>query len=211
MLNLQKKIHLLLVLMIPVCSVHGQNLMDIIDPTFRNKDITNLSDSKIEGNPYLFDDFKNGSVYAKNKVYTGQLNYDILNQLVTVKNGDVISSVNTKMIESFTIEGSKFKKINEQIYQCFTDSISPQVLIAHKKTITHGTPGNSYASATPDKISYLKKFYLFIDQRLIEFSNEKSLIKKLTLEGKKPHKRIRKPGESDEVHYHQIVEAAFNP
>lgn len=158
-------------------SIYGLN------PTLYNGQVnaSNLG-SQVIGNPFLYENFSNGTVTIQHKKYSNlNLNYDILNQELLLKYKNSygamqIITLSSAWIDQFSVLTDTFKYINfpligKEIYQEIgNDSI--KVLFSWKKYLKLSTSDNQKYKFTKAE----RKMYLYKNGDIFKFKNNKSFI-----------------------------------
>lgn len=136
------------------------------------------------GTQYLYENFDTqGTVTLRGVTYSGlNINYDIYNQQLILKYKDAIGSsklieVSLAWLESFTLGGFHFEFIDEgnstrRIYQVL-GSGNKKILYSYRKDLLLHTQTISglYYFSKP-----IKEKYVFVDNRIVKFSNNKGFI-----------------------------------
>ncbi len=146
---------------------------------------------KIEGNPYMFDNFQAGTVKLKNgNTFAGMLQYDIYAGTLYFKKNDTNYAIDLpNEIEYITINESKLiysnyipakpaKETTASTYFEIVIDAKCQLLAKKNVSIKEGVQGNGIVLSTPTRFNKKNDTYFIkIDNKpAIEIKNNQSLI-----------------------------------
>lgn len=136
------------------------------------------------GTQYLHENFDTqGTITLRGITFTNlSINYDIYNQILVLKFKDAIGSnklieVSYAWLESFTLGGYPFEYIGEsnstrRIYQVLGSGSKKILYFYRKDMLLHNQAiSGLYYFSKP-----IKEKYVFIDNRIVKFSNNKGFI-----------------------------------
>ncbi|MCZ8023854.1 MAG: hypothetical protein O9294_18995 [Cytophagales bacterium] len=165
-------------------TLNAQNLMDVIDPSFRNTNLLKTNENSINLNPYLFKDFMVAEIELLNdkKITIPNINLDIYNNLVVAKQSEnQIDALDLKQIKSIFILQKPdvlYTIVDKQIAEENFSIDKIKLYCIYSKQLIRGEKNNSYASSE-DRLVTSKKYLLIIEDEKHNISNEKQLFELL--------------------------------
>lgn len=183
---MHKKLFLLFFYFATVMQAAAQStLFDILDPTKSNNTVLlSKSGKPVEGNPNLFDDFKQGKVFYSNQETTAQVNLDLYNKKLLVKIESAAYIVNTAYLKKVEVQitndsTAEFRYLRSAFLQTLYEDSAHAVYVHYSIKIKKGTPGNGYEAAKNDSFDLTKQYEL-VKPYSFTFLDSKDLIKKLS-------------------------------
>lgn len=160
------------------------NVMEVLDPNYQNSSLLYANTSPND-NPFLANEFKKANIVTvDNKTINDlEMKYDVERQVLCIDQNGTIKVLDNKRINSFTVDGSTFVKINDAYYEVLAEN-TVKLLKKTAKTRQNRTEANSTGyndeAARPSRYRVNEFYYVMINDSLREIRlNKKSVLKAL--------------------------------